>query len=220
MEGYVDYFERADKILSYKQLSEQKYSPSTSPGVYGWFFDDLPPYVPTTGCSVHREGLVSKKNWILLYIGKASNLSERILHEHFDGALVRGKAMSSLRQSLGCLLCKELNIYLWKYPDFPKREYTFGSRGEKKLTKWMKKHTRVAYVRTEHTEELEKEAINYYTLPLNTEGNTHFFPDPLKQLKKDLRNCAKFYGANAPKKDVKKAYKKFVKQCKALGIKK
>jgi len=222
MEGYVDYFERADKILSYKQLLKPKYSPSTSPGVYAWYFDDLPPYVPVTGCSKHRKGLLFKKSWTLLYIGKAkSNLSERIIDEHFDGTLVRGVAMSTLRLSLGCLLLNKLNTYLWKPPDFPRRQYTFGRTGEKKLTQWIKKHARVAYVRTKHTEELEGKAIKYYTLPLNIKDNTHFFRDPLKQLRRDLKGCAEFLDSKKkPKNQSRKAYKEFVKECKKLGIRK
>ena len=221
IESDVYYFSYPYKILSYRQLYKPKNYPLKLSGVYGWYFDELPPYVPKDDCTYIKTGLWPfRTKWWLLYIGKASNLSQRLLLEHYEGDLVRGKAMSSLRQTLGCLLCKELGLYLWKYKDFPKREYTFGNEGEEKLSKWMTKHARVAYVLTEDIVELEEEAIDYYTLPLNSQGNTHFFINPSNYLKLLLKKAAPYVDRKKPKKATKKAYKQFVKECKRLGIKK
>jgi len=212
---HIVYFACPKEIWSAKDF--RKSPPPSSSGVYGWYFDcyELPPHVPYIECSVREDGWwLFKKYWILLYIGKASNLRERIVDEHLQGNLVRGKAQSSLRQSVGCLLCKRLGINLWKYPDFPRREYTFGYEGEKKLSDWIKKHTRVAWVETANASELEEDTIEYYTLPLNTQGNVHWFIDLLKTLKKGLRDCSPFLDFKPSKRAIRKTYKKFVKRCK------
>lgn len=220
----VKYFEQPDKSLSFRRLLKPKNFPPDSSGVYGVFFDswELPPYVPCIDCSFYNRGWWRyKKSWMLLYVGKTSNLRESIINEHHLGHLVRDKAMSSLRQSLGCLLSQKLKICLWKFPDFPRREYTFDEEGEAKLTKWIINHARIAWVETKDYIELGKKVIGRYTLPLNTEGNVHFFIEPLQQLIKDMKECAKFLASiKKPKREVRKAYKRFVKECKRLGISK
>jgi len=219
VEKDILYFASPKKVMSPKNL--MKSPPPSSSGIYGWYFDyvimKLPPYVPTTLCTPCETGswwCFNKRYWMLLYIGKASNLRERIVDEHLLGKPVRGKTISSFRQSVGCLLCKKLRINLWKYPDFPQREYTFGDKGEQNLTYWMWEHIGVAWVETENIDELEKHAIASYVLPLNTKGNTHWFIEPLRALKKDLRGCTPFLGGKRPRREVRRAYKKFKRLCK------
>jgi len=205
------YFMAPEKIMSLCEL--YKSDLRSVSGVYGWYFRKIPPHIPTKECEYTRRW---GRKWILLYIGRAStNLRGRIIDEHFEGGLVRGSAQSSLRQSLGCLLCRKLRIYLWKYPDFPKREYTFGYEGEQKLSRWMADYARVAWRESPNCVELEEQAIDEYTLPLNTEGNKRPF-DPLKILKKSLRQIAPVVGYKEPRKAARKAYKDFKKNCKLL----
>jgi len=218
VEKEIIYFSSPRRVTLPKGLLKKSPPPSSS-GIYGWYFDysyyGLPTHVPTTECTFCSTGRwwFNKRHWVLLYIGKASNLYERIVKEHLYGELVRGKAQSSLRQSLGCLLCKKLRINLWKYPDFPRREYIFGDEGESKLSRWMWEHTGVTWVETENIDEREKQAIEYYVLPLNMKGNEHWFIEPLRTLKKDLRDCAPFLGGKRPRRKVRKAYKKFKRLC-------
>jgi len=218
VEKDILYFAPPKKVMLPKDL--MKSPPPSSSGIYGWYFDfgmkKVPPYVPTTHCTTCKTGRwwCFKRYWMLLYIGKASNLRERIVDEHLLGNPVRGKTISSFRQTVGCLLCKKLRINLWKYPDFPRREYTFSNKGEQKLTNWMWENIGVAWVETENIDEMEIHAIASYVLPLNTARNKHWFIEPLKALKKDLRGCAPFSGGKRPRGEVRRAYKKFKRLCK------
>jgi hypothetical protein len=203
----VSYFARPDPDRFYSLKDLQKFPPPTSPGVYGWYFEKLPPGVPKGGCAVIETGLwLFRTKWHLLYIGKASNLEERVLYEHFQGNYVRGKSISSLRLTLGCLLYKDLGICLQKH-HFVNKDYTFGQKGDQKLSNWMAKHARVTWVKTKDYVEFEKKTIDVYRLPLNTEDNPEPF-DPLKDLKREFENIAR---SQKPRKgDFKKAYKEFV----------
>jgi hypothetical protein len=205
-----------DPILySLRELEIVK--PPSSSGVYGWYFDEPPPYVPKDDCTPVKTGWWPfRKKWWLLYIGKALDLRFRVYDMHFNNKFWMNKSLSSLRLTLGCLLCKELNLYLKKNSD-PQKDYTFGRKGDRKLSHWMAKHARVAWVETVDYVELEYKTINSYVLPLNTKDNPKPF-DPLKNLKDKFTNFAK--GQKPKKKYFKKAYKKFVKQSKSLGIKK
>lgn len=204
----VEYFSKPDRIYSLKDLQDSP--PPRRSGVYCWYFSKLPPYVPSAGCVVSLIGRRPFRNKIyLLYIGKASNLKERILDEHFRGGYVRGKGISSLRLSLGCLLCRELGIYLEKHPDFPKKDYTFGEKGDQKLTAWMSKYARVTWVEIENKEDrerFEKKAIQSYSLPLNTENNANPY-EPLVILRDRFRYITK---SQWPKNDDFKRFYKII----------
>jgi hypothetical protein len=204
----VSYFARRDPDRFYSLKDLQKFPPPTSPGVYGWYFEKLPPSVPKGGCAVIETGLwLFRTKWHLLYIGKASDLRFRVYDMHFNNRYWMDKSMSSLRLTLGCLLYKDLGIYLQKHPDFPNKDYTFGQRGDQKLSNWMVKHARVTWVETKDYVEFEKKTIDAYALPLNTEDNPKPF-DPLKDLKREFENIA---GSQKPRKRYfKKAYKEFV----------
>jgi hypothetical protein len=84
-----------------------------SPGVYGWWFRNLPRPVDIQRCASH-DGLP------LLYIGispsrppgngraaSRQNLRKR-LRQHYD----RSAEASTLRRTLGCLLADELGLQL------------------------------------------------------------------------------------------------------------
>src|SRR3989304_44045 len=105
MEDDIGYFSKPDKLYSLKELKKNNLPPDSS-GIYGWYFDRLPPFVPPVGCTVvkDKEGWIFKNRWTLLYIGKAKNLKERIVDYHIDGKHYPEGTMSTLRLSLGCLL--------------------------------------------------------------------------------------------------------------------
>ncbi len=199
-----------------KLLNSVKTAPSFKPGIYGWFFK-VPSllYVPKKGCEIITTGRWPfRRYWTLLYVGKASNLFERVVKQHVLGKLVRGKAQSSLRQSLGCLLCNKLKLCLYKYRDFPNKEYTFGKKGERRLTIWILDNAMVDWFETEDIVQMEDAIIQFYTLPLNTKNNCHWFSNgrtsPLSTLKKDLRDCAPYLRKRPPKDKVREAYDRFV----------
>ena len=146
--------------------------PSES-GAYAWFFDQVPPGVPTDGCRVTEAGT-------LLYVGitlksppaddgpgKGQRLSTRV-RAHFTG----NAAGSTLRLSLGCHLAARLGIELRRVGT--KRErLTFTKAGEAKLSEWMGEHARVAYVVDHQPWLLERKLVADEVLPLNLDGNAH-----------------------------------------------
>ena len=205
---HLAYFAEPKKILSLKDL--EKSPPPSSPGVYGWYFKSkgLPPHILVRRCVNTRRRL---QKWTLLYVGIGANLKSRILGKHFGGTA----DSSSLRLSLGCLLAQKLGICLWKFhkKDEGKFRYTFSDRGEGKLSMWMAKYARVAWVVSEDYDRLEQRVISEYRPPLNTEDNPILFV-PLGLLKTDMKRCAVFRGSKAPRKAVRRVYKKFVKKCK------
>lgn len=209
----VNYFAKPDKIYSLKDL-EKTPPPSRRPGVYGWYFDEPPPYVPKNGCTPVKTGLWPfRTKWWLLYIGQADKLKDRIMKYHIGGGHYAEGTMSSFRLSLGCLLSNEYSLRLF-YPS-----ESFGKK-EKKLNKWLEKHARIAWIETEYIDVVEPKAIEKYILPLNYEHNDHRLVQPLSDLRKAFRKIAKNSDRKPKKKYFKKAYKEFVKQCKSLGIKK
>ena len=156
-------------------------------GVYAWFFNRIPPNVPTDGC-------VTKDQKTLLYVGispdkvgkpnSKQNLRKRITNHY------RGNAEgSTLRRSLGILLATE--------SDFPLRRVGSGNRmtfthlGEQWLDRWMEENAFVSW--TEHATpwKLEDELLQTLSLPLNIKGNQdHIFSSTLNKSRKDaIRNA-------------------------------
>lgn len=209
IEADVNYFAKPDKIFSLKDLRKKGLPPSES-GVYGWYFDEPPDYVPTTNC---ERKWVWFKRWWLLYIGQAKDLEDRILDYHIKGKHYAEGTMSSFRLSLGCLLSDKYGLNLYYPPE------SFAKK-DKKLNNWLKKHARVTWIETENIDAIEKKAIDRYTLPLNHKYNEHPLKSPLSNLRAEFKNIARNSVRRPKKKHFRKAYKRFVRQCKALGIKK
>jgi hypothetical protein len=207
----VKYFMLPEKIMSLYELYQSDLR-SVS-GVYGWYFRKIPPHIPTKECEYKRR---CGRKWKLLYIGSGGNLRSRILNMHFNGVA----DSSSLRLSLGCLLTRKLDIFLWKIPtnEEGKYRFTFDDEGEQRLSKWMADYARVAWIECANYIEVEEQAIDEYTLPLNTENNKRPF-EPLRILKKSLKQIAPVVGSKEPQKANQKAYKDFKKNvsCFAAG---
>src|SRR5688572_23853962 len=84
-----------------------------SPGVYGCYFREIPPAVPTEGCIVHDD-------LTLLYVGIAPKAPTQNGRSPSKATLrsrlryhMRGNAYgSTLRLTLGCLMSERLGIAL------------------------------------------------------------------------------------------------------------
>jgi hypothetical protein len=208
MEDDIGYFAKPDKLYSLKELKKNNLPPRSS-GIYGWYFDRLPPFVPPVGCTVvkDKEGWFFKSRWTLLYIGKAKNLKERIVYRHFDGKPYAKGIMSTLRLSLGCLLSDKLGLILYYPPE------SFGKR-DRKLNKWLTKHVKVAWIVARNIHVLEEKAIGRYILPFNIKDNEHPFKYPLKHLRRNFKRIAK--SGEKETKKFRKAYKDFATECRSI----
>lgn len=154
------------------------------PGIYAWFFNEIPPGVPTQGC-VEHDG-----RW-LLYIGispanprkDGGKPSTQTLRKRIRGHYRGDASRSTLRFTLGCLLSDSLGIELQRIND----RLQFGS-GERRLSDWMEEHAFVAWEKHEAPWIIEHDMIAKYSLPLNLAGNRHHaFFSYLKNIRAEAR---------------------------------
>jgi hypothetical protein len=157
------------------------------PGIYGWFFSELPPGTPATDC-------ITSDGRTLLYVGispterrvglppSGQNLRVR-LRQHFRG----NAASSTLRLTLGCLLARKLGIALQRDSD----RYTFGNE-ELVLSNWMGENAFVRWQALDKPWLLENQLISEMSLPLNLRGNEdHEFHASLTQLRRAAKASAR-----------------------------
>ena len=147
-------------------LSTPSLLPSV-PGVYAWFFKDIPGDALIDGC-------VTKGPLTLLYVGispdkigkpnSRQNLRRRIT-THFQG----NAEGSTLRRSLGVLLAKESG-YLLRRVGGGKR-MTLTHSGEQWLDDWMAENAFVCWLEHQAPWEFEDELLGSLSLPLNIKGN-------------------------------------------------
>jgi hypothetical protein len=141
-----------------------------APGVYGWWFDELPAAINVALCR-------RREDHFLLYTGispkrppmngrppSKSQLRQRI-ETHYTG----NAEGSTLRKTLGCLLSDELGIRLRRVGSGTRRTFVDG---EGKLSQWMARHAFVSWVVHERPWELEEHLIATLDLPLNLQGNS------------------------------------------------
>jgi hypothetical protein len=140
-----------------------------APGVYGWYFKELPYPIDTNGC-VRRGDLT------LLYVGispkapprdgragSRQTLRSRIRYHY------RGNANgSTLRLTLGCLLGEPLGFQLRRVGSG--RRLTFAD-GEHVLSAWMADNALVTWLETPAPWAAERELIAAVDLPLNLDQN-------------------------------------------------
>ena len=149
--------------------------PPALPGVYGCFFQPVPPGVPVHSCVV-RQGAT------LLYVGispdgdrSSGNIRTR-LRAHFQGIA----ESSTLRQTLSCLLAVELGTQL---RDDSKTK-TFGEQ-ERDPSEWMARNSKVAWVAISKPSLVEDYLFKTVNLPLNLAGNPdNRFGPRLSELRK------------------------------------
>ncbi len=160
------------------------------PGVYAWYFRDIPPGVPTADC--RRCGELT-----LLYIGIApkappkngarpssQRLVDRVRYHY------RGNAEgSTLRLTLGCLLSETLGIELRRVGSG--KRMTFAD-GEGALSGWMADNAFVTWVVDPAPWVLEEELITGLSLPLNLDMNRgHAFGAALRDVRRRAKGTAR-----------------------------
>ena len=188
-----DYFEQVTKPERLWSRSEVlgKLSPvPREPGLYAWYFKDIPPTVPTDTC-------ISIRGLTLLYCGispkappkdgkKASEqtLWNRIRY-HFNG----NAEGSTLRLTLGTLLAKTLGIELRRVGSG--KRMTFGD-GEESISRWMGGNVFVIWVVHPRPWELESDVIRNLSLPLNLDQNkSHAFHPVLSEARQQAKQNAR-----------------------------
>ncbi len=177
-------------LWSRREVLEQACPVPKAPGIYAWYFKEIPAGVPTEDCA--RFGM-----YTLLYAGisprapfkngaRPSSQSVRSrLRYHF-----RGNAEgSTLRLSLGCLLGTSIGIQLQRVGTG--KRLTFAG-GETALSSWMAENAFVTWCEHPAPWEPEKELIRKVSLPLNLDQNQiHAFYPTLKQLRRQAKEAAR-----------------------------
>lgn len=163
-------------------------------GVYAWYFDEVPPGVPTSGCHTSPDGQA------LLYVGIApketkttTKPSTRTLRDRLRDHLVGNAEGSTVRLTLGCLLAEQLGIQLRRVGSG--KRHTFTNPGEIVLDGWLAAHAHIAFAVVERPWEVESRLLSQLSLPLNLSGNAaHPFATQLSR----LRGAAKLKAATLP----------------------
>jgi hypothetical protein len=153
-------------VFSRSEALTSKSLVPAAPGLYAWFFREVPPAVPTSGCQ--RLGDLT-----LLYVGispsrptSRQSLRKRIRYRY------RGNAEgSTLRLTLGVLLAEPSGFPLRRVGSG--KRMTFTHLGEQWLDAWMEANAFVTWV--EHPEPWAVEAGVFarLSLPLNLQDNEH-----------------------------------------------
>ena len=179
-----------DHLYSADETSAALDCPPPVPGVYGWYFRQLPVEVPVGDCATNGD-------WVLAYVGispsdrttadgraSAQNLRSRVRY-HF-----RGNAEgSTLRLTLGCLLRDELGTELRRVGSG--RRMTFGD-AESELSSWMRDKARVVWHECAEPWILEDALIHRPSLPLNLHGNdAHPFQATLTRIRAEAKTRAR-----------------------------
>lgn len=158
-----------ERIYSRAEVLTRPCPIPSSPGLYAWFFRDIPPGLTTDEC-VHNNDL------ILLYVGispkrppldgrpsSRQNLRKRVTYHY------RGNAEgSTLRLTLGCLLADQLGIRLYRVGSGKRMTFC---EGEAVLNRWMDENAFVCWMVTDEPWVLETELIGSVNLPLNIDQN-------------------------------------------------
>jgi hypothetical protein len=160
------------------------------PGVYGWYFSELPWPLDTSQC-------VAWDDCTLLYGGIAPEAppangrpaSQRSLRHRIRYHYSGNAAGSTLRLTLGCLLAERLGIQLRRVGSG--RRLTFAA-GEARLSAWMADNAYVTWVETERPWRAEQRLIASVNLPLNLDQNRqHAFHQQLTQIRAHARMTAR-----------------------------
>lgn len=180
----TDWISKPAKLWRVDELFQRPDEPPAKPGLYAWYFDELPQNV-TKNSGLIVDGIH------LGYIGiaparkpspgrRGSNLRKR-LRMHCAG----NASGSTLRLTLGCLLARELGIELQRVGSSAR--LTFGE-GERALSQWIQQHARVAWQEAECPWDQEADLIHRFAPPLNLDHNDGSpFHTELAQLRRACR---------------------------------
>jgi len=155
------------ELYSRREILSTTSLPPSTPGVYAWFFKDIPGNAVVDGC-------VTKGPLTLLYVGispdkigkpnSRQNLRRRIT-THLQG----NAEGSTLRRSLGVLLAGESGYPLRRVGSG--KRMTLTHSGEQWLDDWMTENAFVCWLEHQSPWEFEDELLGSLSLPLNIKGN-------------------------------------------------
>jgi hypothetical protein len=163
----------------------------TAPGLYAWYFREVPRGVPTASCPSHN-------GFTLLYIGISpsaplkggARTSKQTLRSRLRQHMSGNASGSTLRLTLGCLLAERLGLSL--RPEGKSARLTFGKAGEETLSAWLDANARVAWA--EHPNPWTQEAalIKELSPPLNLDHNAaNPFGATLREVRRACRAKAR-----------------------------
>ena len=129
---------KPERLWSRREVLSTPSPVPRQPGVYAWYFREIPPYVPLIHCH-------SYDSHTLLYVGISPkepprNGSSPSKQKLFDRVRYhyRGNAEgSTLRLTLGCLLSEKLGIQLRRVGSGNRMSF---SGGEHILSQWMEEN--------------------------------------------------------------------------------
>ncbi|MEV6240844.1 GIY-YIG nuclease family protein [Lentzea sp. NPDC051838] len=143
------------------------------PGVYVWFFDEIPPGVPTENCHTSEHGTA-------LYVGIAT--VKRTLHSRLRNHFRGNASGSTLRLTLGV----HFELPLQRRGS----RLTFGDQ-ESFVSEWLAAHGRVACVADPEPRRREDELLGSGRFPLNIQGNPHAYAATVSRLRAAARTAAR-----------------------------
>ncbi len=161
----------AAPILSRAEVLASPTPVPQEPGVYGWWFRDLPAEIDAQGCA-SRYGLrllyagISPKESPKNGRGPSKEALRSRIKTHYTG----NAEGSTLRRSLGCLLADRLNIELRRYGSGTRLHFGFGERN---LSRWMDRNAFVSWLVMPEPWLFENEVFEKLDLPLNLDKNQH-----------------------------------------------
>jgi hypothetical protein len=161
------------------------------PGVYAWFFKQIPPGVPLDGCLTFNIMTllyvgISPKEPPKMSAGPSRQTLRSRLRYHYRGNAER----STLRLTIWCLLAEQLGIKLWRVGSG--KRMTFTIQGEEKLSTWMEDSTFVSWVVANEPWNIEDHILGTLSLPLNLQGDgKHPFHPVLTEIRRRARERAR-----------------------------
>lgn len=169
------------RVYSRDDILDQPCPVPNQAGIYGWYFREIPPEVPTRECKRHD-------GFTLLYLGispsrpsSKGTLRARI-KTHY-----RPKGASTLRRTLDVLLEETLHLRVNLRSN---GRFDYGQT-EEALTEWMSRNAYVVWIEQTEPWIIEADVIDTLDLPLNINDNRqHAFCPRLQALRADAQNRA------------------------------
>ena len=178
-----------ERVWSRSEVLSRPSPAPAEPGIYAWYFKNLPPTVTASDC-VRFRGLT------LLYVGispaRATTKgipSRRNIRNRLREHLRRNASSSTLRLSLGCLLSEKLGIELRRVGG--SKRLTF-STGEATLNGWLDDNAFVTWAVVTEPWKYEADIVSRVSLPLNLDHNDgHRFREKLSAVRHEARQQAR-----------------------------